>query len=503
MPLPPLPPLPPTLTTQEEMAEAMRAREKELEAQEKEALMARKSSEDMAVLARFGIEGHSAAQLRSVLVDYARRVDPKGKELKRLVDGEPYGGGSGGSSDRDCDCDCSSAEGGNVEWADDWHDEYDGGYGHDEYGHDWHDEYGGYGDDNGGEGAYGDGGEGNFDGEYDKARDEDADGDGDGGEGSNAPPNGQTQAEAEEVAVGVGMDGTAEVVAGAEDGGESGSKAAEAAGKVLCPDEFPYLRVTDGSDGWDICYKEQSFATTGSGPCDTWCAPGESWHKVKDLWGECGQECRYPGSEDAGREGTTDGDVVPPLVEEEEEEDLLAPPSGGGGGEVSTPIKRLRAEIRTADRHEREVAREVEELEEEAQANLGPDGEYQPLWGKCFTLPHAQYTYEMCVGGEAQQKEGAGRGTGLGEWDGIEDEGEPDSSRGLPGKAFVFRHGDHCWNGPARSLRVTLFCSVEEKLSEVDEPTTCEYVMKFGTPAACDLGHQEGLVLDMEESPVG
>ena len=59
--------------------------------------------------------------------------------------------------------------------------------------------------------------------------------------------------------------------------------------------------------------------------------------------------------------------------------------------------------------------------------------------------------------------------------DGIEDEGEPDSSRGLPGKAFVFRHGDHCWNGPARSLRVTLFCSVEEKLSEVDEPTTCEY----------------------------
>ena len=136
--------------------------------------------------------------------------------------------------------------------------------------------------------------------------------------------------------------------------------------------------------------------------------------------------------------------------EEEEEEDLLAPPSGGGGDEVSTPIKRLRAEIRTADRHEREVAREVEELEEEAQANLGPDGEYQPLWGKCFTLPHAQYTYEMCVGGEAQQKEGTGRGTGLGQWDGIEDEGEPDSSRGLPGKAFVFRHGDHCWNGPAR-----------------------------------------------------
>ena len=203
---------------------------------------------------------------------------------------------------------------------------------------------------------------------------------------------------------------------------------------------------------------------------------------MKDLWGECGQECRSPGSEDAGREGAADVDAgqeaaVPPVVAaaEEEEEGLLAPPGDGGEDEASTQLKKLRAEIRTADRHEREVAREVEDLEEEAQANLGPDGEYQPLWGRCFTLPHAQYTYEMCVGGEAQQKEGKGRGTGLGQWDGIQDEGVPDSSQGLPGKAFVFKHGDHCWNGPARSLRVTLFCSVEEKLSEVDEPATCEY----------------------------
>ena len=44
---------------------------------------------------------------------------------------------------------------------------------------------------------------------------------------------------------------------------------------------------------------------------------------------------------------------------------------------------------------------------------------------------------------------------------------------------------------------MTLRCGPENVLSNVDEPSTCEYSMTFTTPAACDLSHADGLRLDL------
>ena len=49
-----------------------------------------------------------------------------------------------------------------------------------------------------------------------------------------------------------------------------------------------------------------------------------------------------------------------------------------------------------------------------------------------------------------------------------------------------YGNGATCWNGPARSLTVTLRCGIENKAVDVREPTRCEYTMIFETPSVCD-----------------
>ncbi len=55
-----------------------------------------------------------------------------------------------------------------------------------------------------------------------------------------------------------------------------------------------------------------------------------------------------------------------------------------------------------------------------------------------------KYTYEVCMYKEARQKEGASS-TSLGTWTGFED----------AYSTLVFDGGQHCWNGPQRSMRVS------------------------------------------------
>ena len=49
--------------------------------------------------------------------------------------------------------------------------------------------------------------------------------------------------------------------------------------------------------------------------------------------------------------------------------------------------------------------------------------------------------------------------------------------------------GATCWNGPARSLTVTLLCGHTEALHKVEEPARCEYVAEMTTPAVCSAQH--------------
>lgn len=72
-------------------------------------------------------------------------------------------------------------------------------------------------------------------------------------------------------------------------------------------------------------------------------------------------------------------------------------------------------------------------------------------------------------------------GTDLGKWKdwGKKGDGETDFTK------MIYDEGAHCWNGPQRSTTVMLECGPETAILEVSEPSTCTYVMKVSSPAAC------------------
>ncbi|KAK9224286.1 hypothetical protein WN943_009319 [Citrus x changshan-huyou] len=50
---------------------------------------------------------------------------------------------------------------------------------------------------------------------------------------------------------------------------------------------------------------------------------------------------------------------------------------------------------------------------------------------------------------------------------------------------MLFSNGDKCWNGPDRSMKVRLRCGLKNEVTDVDEPSRCEYVALLSTPAVC------------------
>lgn len=62
---------------------------------------------------------------------------------------------------------------------------------------------------------------------------------------------------------------------------------------------------------------------------------------------------------------------------------------------------------------------------------------------RCFQADVDKYVYEICPYKDAHQKDGSST-TSLGSWKGFEDDYG----------SMVFSGGQHCWNGPARSIKV-------------------------------------------------
>lgn len=117
--------------------------------------------------------------------------------------------------------------------------------------------------------------------------------------------------------------------------------------------------------------------------------------------------------------------------------------------------------------------------------SLGRDGELHLIANECFEVVAGKYTYELCLSGKAQQKEGSAKsGTNLGNWKGIEyldDENDGSSTRVLK-----WEDGAKCWNGPKRSATAYLKCGPNHKVMSADEPDTCRYVFQMETYLACD-----------------
>jgi hypothetical protein len=166
-----------------------------------------------------------------------------------------------------------------------------------------------------------------------------------------------------------------------------------------------------------------------------------------------------------------------------------------GVAKESEAAKTARSDYWAAQTAADEAARAVRELEALEEEDFGDDQEFAALKGKCFSRKVAQYTYEICPYKEAFQKEGGNtHGTSLGKWVGMErvpapgDGGSSSTSSTSTAPAsfvFKFENGQKCWNGPMRSLKVTVTCGTEDEVLSVDEPSMCEYAMAFRTPAAC------------------
>ena len=128
------------------------------------------------------------------------------------------------------------------------------------------------------------------------------------------------------------------------------------------------------------------------------------------------------------------------------------------------------------------------------QADYGSDLAFASFVGQCFTYNHNQYVYEMCPYESAKQKEGASS-TSLGQWDGVKQRTEGSDTV----QTLSFTNGQHCWQGPARSLTVVLRCGVENVIRSVEEPSRCVYEMDFSTPTVCDMEWARRLQRELED----
>ena len=109
----------------------------------------------------------------------------------------------------------------------------------------------------------------------------------------------------------------------------------------------------------------------------------------------------------------------------------------------------------------------------------------------------ARRRYKVCPFGAATQDS-----TSLGSfsgWRAAADAGAAAAAADANHTVMLFTGGQHCWNGPARSMTVTVECGEAEALHSVDEPEKCSYASKLSTPAACDAKFARALRLELDE----
>ncbi|XP_059628704.1 glucosidase 2 subunit beta [Cornus florida] len=116
----------------------------------------------------------------------------------------------------------------------------------------------------------------------------------------------------------------------------------------------------------------------------------------------------------------------------------------------------------------------ISSLTEKLKHDFGPEKEFYSFYNKCFESKQNKYVYKICPFKQASQVEGYST-TQLGSWEKFEDSY----------KVMQFSNGDKCWNGPDRSLKVKLRCGLNNELTDIDEPSRCEYVGLLSTPALC------------------
>ncbi|KAI9681804.1 MAG: hypothetical protein M1829_000549 [Trizodia sp. TS-e1964] len=150
----------------------------------------------------------------------------------------------------------------------------------------------------------------------------------------------------------------------------------------------------------------------------------------------------------------------------------------------------LKSEEDTLQNTKTQLTQHKEDLEKD----YGPDDVFRTLKGRCLSKDSGEYTYELCWLDRTTQKSKQGGGdTSLGTFVRFErvmvDEDAPVDGKGLGSGeriALLYENGQHCWNGPSRSIKVILACSEKDEIWKVAEEEKCVYRMEAGSPAACE-----------------
>lgn len=127
-----------------------------------------------------------------------------------------------------------------------------------------------------------------------------------------------------------------------------------------------------------------------------------------------------------------------------------------------------------------DLSNKLRELEVSLETDYGEDDVFLALQGQCFEMTDREYTYKMCPFDRASQRgKDGGSETNLGRW------GKWNGPAGSKYDKMKFEGGATCWQGPPRSVDVTLRCGLQNQLISAAEPSRCEYTFDFETPALC------------------
>ncbi len=131
----------------------------------------------------------------------------------------------------------------------------------------------------------------------------------------------------------------------------------------------------------------------------------------------------------------------------------------------------MRALLEESEAFLKSIAKAKKSVSERKSADLGPHSSKGMLMlvNQCFSKDLQGYKWEFCPFSSAKQ--GA---TLVGKF----------KKMASPTK-MLLEDGQKCWNGPKRSINVTLVCGLENDIMVVEEPSVCSYTMDFGTPLAC------------------
>uniref|UniRef100_A0A3B3ZCG7 Glucosidase 2 subunit beta n=1 Tax=Periophthalmus magnuspinnatus TaxID=409849 RepID=A0A3B3ZCG7_9GOBI len=149
---------------------------------------------------------------------------------------------------------------------------------------------------------------------------------------------------------------------------------------------------------------------------------------------------------------------------------------------ISFPVaQKARDEFDEAERALREVDDQIRNIEKEISFDFGPSAEFGYMYSQCYELTTGEYVYKLCPFNRVSQKpKFGGSETNLGTW------GKWAGPEDNIYSVMKYEHGTGCWQGPNRSTTVKLTCGNETVITATSEPSRCEYLMEFTTPAICN-----------------